>query len=102
MEDYVKSLDELNDIRKGKEEPLTKEEMKVYRKITGKVAWIAENTRPDLSFTAFALSERNQEATIADLKKLNHVIQKIKSRPAKIMYKKVGKMYKRKSEKEKK
>ena len=53
MEDYVKSLEEIKEIRKAdREEDLTKLEMKEYRKMTGKISWLANSTCPDLSYTA--------------------------------------------------
>ena len=54
MEDYTNSLEDIKEIRKveDRNEPLTKLEMKEYRKMTGKIAWLAYSTRPDLSFTA--------------------------------------------------
>ena len=60
MEDYVESLEEVKEIRKAdRDEDLTKAEMKVYRKMTGKLAWLANSTCPDLSYTALAMSKRN-------------------------------------------
>ena len=48
MEDYAKSLEEIQ-IRKAKaDETLTREDLKVYRKFVGKLIWLAANTRPDL------------------------------------------------------
>ena len=43
MEDYAKSLGNI-DIRKGmSDDPLTEVEMKVYRKYVGKWSWLASN-----------------------------------------------------------
>ena len=48
MEDYAKSLEEIQ-IREAKaDEILTREELKVYRKFVGKLNWLVANTRPDL------------------------------------------------------
>ena len=54
MEDYTNSLQDVMYIRKvdDRNEPLSKLEMKEYRKMTGKISWLANSTRPDLSFTA--------------------------------------------------
>ena len=69
MEDYTNSLKDVKNIRKvgDHDEPLTKLEMKEYRKITGKIAWLTDSTRPDLSFTALQMSKNNKEATISNL-----------------------------------
>ena len=85
MEDYADSIDEITDIRKAeKSEPLTKVEMKVLRKMTGKVSWLAENCRPDLCFNALEMAKRNGKATIRDLHKVNKVIKKVKGRTSKV------------------
>ena len=56
---------------------LTKTENKLYRKFTGKISWLAANTRPDLAITALEMSKKNASAVIKDLKKVNKVIEKI-------------------------
>ena len=57
--------------------------------MTGKVAWIAENVRPDLCFTALSMSKKTNCATIADLKRLDKVIAKVKDNPAKVTFQKL-------------
>ena len=47
-----------------RDEDLTKAEMKVYRKMTGKLAWLANSTCPDLSYIALAMSKKNNSAKI--------------------------------------
>ena len=57
MEDYVESLEEMKEIRKAdREEDLTKLELKEYRKMTGKLSWLANSICSDLSYTALAMS----------------------------------------------
>ena len=59
MEDYVASLEEVKEIWKAnRDEPLTKSELKVFRKMTGKLSWLANSTSPDLSYTALVMSKR--------------------------------------------
>ena len=48
-------------------EELTGLEMKEYRKITGKISWLANSTRPDLCYTSLAMSKNNKGATIGNL-----------------------------------
>ena len=57
MEDYSDSLQDVKNIRKVEDHNklLTKLEMKEYRKITGKITWLANSTKPDLSFTALQM-----------------------------------------------
>ena len=92
MDDYVDSLESDIVVRKGqRDESLTKLELKLYRKMTGKISWIAENVRPDLSFTALSMSKKSNSATLADLKSLNNIIEKVKEKPAKVFFSKIGK-----------
>ena len=58
--------------------------------MTGKISWLAENCRPDLSFYALDMSKKNNNATLGDLLKVNKVIQKIKGRTSKVVFRKVG------------
>ena len=66
MEDYAKSLEEIQ-IREAKaDETLTREELKVYRKFVGKFNWLAANTRPDIAIYALDLAEKQKRATLKD------------------------------------
>jgi hypothetical protein len=92
MEDYAACIEKIEDIRNiDNGEELTKVEMKVYRKFVGKIAWLAANTRPDLSITALMMSRMNSGAFIRDLKKINVVIDKIRAKPNRVEYIKIGK-----------
>ena len=71
MEDYANSLEFIKEIRAAKvDELLTKIENKIYRKFTGKISWLAANTRPDLAIEALEMSKKNASATIKILKRL--------------------------------
>ena len=92
MEDYAESIEEIKEIRKvKKDEPLTKTEMKLFRKYVGNLNWLAENTRPDLAIWALNLSKRNSSANIGDLKRVNQIVKKIRSRQSKVNFTVVGK-----------
>ena len=91
MKDYVDSLEEVKEIRKAvRDDPLTRAELKVFRKMTGKLSWLANSTRPDLSYTALAMSKKNNSAQIKDLRDITRVISKAKERPSKIKFSKIG------------
>ena len=85
MEDYAKSMEKIGAFRSGRSEPLIVLEMKVYRKYTGKLMWLAENCRPDLAFTALSMSQKTSKATVADLKKINKVIDRVHERESRVM-----------------
>ena len=80
MKNYADSLEDIRDIRNvhNRKEPLTNLEMKEYRNMTGKIGWLANNTRPDLSFTALKMSKNNKEATISDLRDINRILAKVR------------------------
>ena len=91
MEDFAASIGEIEEVRKGsKTEPLTLMEMKLYRKFTGKVSWLAENCRPDLCYYALEMSKRNAKATLGDLRKINRIVKKIQGRSSKVFFRSVG------------
>ena len=73
MEDYSNSLKDITEIRKTDDriELLTKLEMKLFGKMTGKIAWLANSIRPDLWYLALQMSKKNQGATISDLRDIN-------------------------------
>ena len=91
MEDYADSINEIKEIRKaGRTEKLTKAELKEYRKYTGKLSWLAQGTRPDLSYSALDLAKKNNSATISDLRNINRIVEKVKKEENRIFYRKIG------------
>ena len=86
------SLKDIREIRKveDRNEPLTKLEMKEYWKMTGKIAWLANSTRPDLSFIALKMSKNSKEATISDLRDVNRILTKVREQESKVKYDHVG------------
>ena len=91
MEDYAASIENIREIRNEKKsEFLSKAELKLFRKYVGKINWLAENTRPDLSIWALNLSKQSSKATIGDLKKLNNIIKRIGSRQSRVKFAKIG------------
>ena len=50
MADYVKSIGDVPEVRNAdREKELSDLEMKEYRKVTGKVSWLANSTQPDFA-----------------------------------------------------
>ena len=58
--------------------PLDRHEYKSFRGITGKLNWLQEITRPDLSFDSLQMSMKTRNATVSDVKKLNKIVRKAK------------------------
>merc|ERR1712101_83418 len=88
MEEYAKSLQNLTDVRKVDDgtEPLNKEEMKLYCKMTEKIAWLANSTRPDLCYQALQMSKKNQGATISDLRDINRILKRVHEKESNMKY----------------
>ena len=91
---YCDSLQEIK-IENGRDNdrPLTVQEYKEFRGAIGKLNWLQESTRLDLSYDTLSLSMKNRSATVRDLKKMNKVIKKAKvgADESKIRYKKINK-----------
>ena len=90
MEDYAKSLEEIQ-IREAKaDEILTREELKVYRKFVGKLNWLAANTRPDLVIYVLELAKRQKKAVMKDLREVNRVLKEVREKEIKVVLTKIG------------
>ena len=86
MEDYAKSLEEIQ-IRDAKaDEPLTREELKVFRKFVGKLNWLVANTRPDLSIYTLELAKRQKKAVVKDLREINRVLKKVREKESRVLF----------------
>merc|ERR1712115_174233 len=85
MEDYADSVEEIKEIRKAdRNERLTTAELKEYRKYTGKISWLSQGTRPDLSYSALNLAKKNNNAVISDLRNVNRIVEKVKRKKIKL------------------
>ena len=57
MDSYVDSLEEIPLVPgRKKKESLDEKELKLFRKVTGKIGWLATNCRPDLTFNSIKMS----------------------------------------------
>lgn len=64
--------------------------MKEYRKITGKVFWLANSTHPDLSYTALSMSKKNTSTTISDLRDVSRILKKVREKSSKLKFSRIG------------
>merc|ERR1712098_242603 len=88
---YADSVEEIKEIRKAdRTEKLTKAELKEYRKYAGRISWLSQGTRPDLSYSALMLAKKNNSATIADMRNVYKIVGKIKKKENKVVYGRVG------------
>merc|ERR1712177_119746 len=91
MEDYAKSIKKIKEIRKADiNEKLTTAELKEYRKYTGKISWLSQGTRPDLSYSTLNLAKKNNNAVISDLRNVNRIVEKVKKEENKVVYGRIG------------
>ena len=89
MEDYAKSLEEIQ-IRDAKaDEILTRDELQVLRKFIGKLNWLAADPRPDLALYVLELAKR-QKTTMKDLREIDRVLKKVKEKESKVLFTKIG------------
>ena len=89
--DYVDSLEEIpNSETHDLDRQLSKEEFKLYRGAIGKLIWLNEQTRPDISFDSLLLSYHNRDAQVKHLLQANKVIRKAKSRQSFVKFSKIG------------
>ena len=89
--EYVNAIKEIEvDSYDDLERPLTKEEFKAYRGVTGKLIWLNEITRPDISFDSLSLSFHNKDAKVKDIVAANKVIRKAKAIDSYIKFGRVG------------
>ena len=85
-------MEPLKEVRKAnRSEKLSRIELQEYRKYAGKIQWLSQGTRPDLSFTALQMAKKNNSATIADLRGIDRVVEKVKKEENKIVYGEIGK-----------
>ena len=75
--EYTKAISEIPmDRAENPERPLTKDEFKLYRGATGKLIWLNEITRPDLSFDSLSLSYNNKSAKVKHILEANKIIKR--------------------------
>merc|ERR1712240_387744 len=91
MEDYANLMEEIKEISKAdRGEKLTKAELKEYRQYAGKMLWLSQGTRPDLSYSALMLAKKNNSATISDLRNANKIVEMVRKEENKVVYGRVG------------
>ena len=91
MEQYTEAIKPAEiDPKKKKCQKLNYFENKEHRRLTGQLAWLAENTRPDIQFPVLQMSRANCEATIANLRYANNIVKKAKAKTSKIVFTKIA------------
>ena len=74
--------DRLNDLQ----QKLNDDEVTLLRGALGRLNWVANMTRPDISFTVSKVSGHIKEATISDVKEINKLIKHVKGSLASITF----------------
>ena len=75
---------------KDNNQELNLQQYKQFRGAIGKLNWLQEGTRPDLSFDTLMMSMKTKHATIGDAKKMNKIIRKAKSEENVVKFGKLG------------
>ena len=90
---YAESLEKVQvDSNDDCNRPLNKQEFKQYRGLVGKLTWLSEMTRPDLSYDTLDLAGYNKEATVKNLKAINKVVDKAKKVNGIVRYSRIGEL----------
>ena len=87
--DFINGIRPISSLRDGKKsaaEKLNKEEMKLYRGLTGQLSWAADNTRPDLAYDVRELATKTKDACLKDLHKANKVLKKAQKDIVRLTY----------------
>ena len=82
----LKSIPISQDRALQKTSQLSENEKRSYRALIGQLNWIATHTRPDIAFETCELSVSFQKATIADLLKLNKLVDRAKREPLSLFF----------------
>merc|ERR1712105_511692 len=90
MNDYAASLEDVEIREDNSDDKLTREELRVLRKYVGKLSWLAANTRRDLAIYALDLAKKQESAVLKDLRQVNRILQKVREKESKIVFKKIG------------
>ena len=81
------SMHELSaDRKKEKDNQLTDNELKSYRKIVGSLNWVATTSRPDMCFEVVELSTHFKNATVRDMINANKAVRKLQTNDYEIVY----------------
>ena len=78
-----------NERKHQKNESLSSDEMRGYRKIVGCLNWVATVSRPDLSFDVVSLSTHFRNATIEHLIYANKVVRKLHAHNVVVLFPKL-------------
>ena len=89
QKEYARSIDEIVYYKKNTGE-VTPEEHKEYRGIVGKLLWLSELTRPDISYEVREVSTKNNNPTYNDINRVNKIVRKVKEDEKDIKFKYIG------------
>ena len=89
---YCESLKEIEIKDKvNTESELIRDEYKSFRGVTGKLFWLQEQTRPDLSYNSLQMSMKNKNSTVADINKINKIVRIVRKAKSLIKFSKIDK-----------
>ena len=71
-------------------EPINSQERTSLRQLVGRVRWVADQTRPDISYDELELSMITNKATVSDLFKANKMMKKILADRITLTYQRIG------------
>ena len=87
---YVDAIENAKYSEFDNDRPLSRDEMRTFRGMTGKLVWLHEQTRPDVSYDSLEMSYHNKTAKVKDLKNAIKTVKKAKEKESVIHFKKIG------------
>lgn len=70
--------------------PISEDERRALRGVVGRLNWVANQTRPDLSFETLDLSMSVNDATVTDLLKANKAVRQLKTEQCSVSFPNLG------------
>ena len=91
QKEYLASIEAIPvDPKAENEAKLNKPQFKEFRAASGKITWLAEQTRPDLAYDVIDMTSHNKDASIKDIKDMNKVIKKAKEHDTIVKFSRIG------------
>ena len=89
--DYIEQLNPAQiDRNESNERKLNKEEKTMLRSISGQIAWVTSQTRPDMAFESCQIANFGKSPDMKMLKEANKALRKLKSKKVRLKIPNVG------------
>jgi hypothetical protein len=90
---YAKTIEEIELSREREKERLqllSEEECAELKSVCGKLLWVANNSKPEVSFETNTMCNAGKRATVGDIVRINKLIRKVKSEESCVKFPNLG------------